>query len=156
MLYVHSDAIERMAIFDGLEDSVVTHIISLMKQQIFLPYQYVLGAGQSGYGAIFIITGEVQLSKLQGGEEVPLSVYGPGSFLSESSSSKGMAQALNSREIVARSITYVTTFRLSVEGLRIISETYPSLAQRLAVVFQFADGEEDMGMSSDQGGMCSS
>ena len=65
MLYVHSDAIERMAIFDGLEDSVVTHIISLMKQQIFLPYEYVLGAGQSGYGAIFIITGEVQLFKLQ-------------------------------------------------------------------------------------------
>ena len=55
-----------MAIFDGLDASVITHIISIMKQQIFLPFQYIIVAGQSGYGIIFIVTGEVQLFKLEG------------------------------------------------------------------------------------------
>ena len=125
------------------KDSIVTHIISLMKQQIFLPYQYIVVAGQSGYGAIFIITGEVQLFKIHGNEEVPLSVYGQGSFISESLNTLAKPKGTSSREIVARSITYCTTFRLSVEGLNIIRETYPSLAKRLEVVFQYAAPAED-------------
>ena len=162
MLFVHSDAIERMAIFDGLEASVVTHIISIMKQQIFLPYQYLIVAGQRGYGVIFIITGEVQLFRLHGTEEIPLSVYGQGSFISEAltgqvktdpssttnaqaetganpdGSSKPQLSSSKTREIIARSVTYCTTFRLSVEGLRIIHEMYPSLAKRLDIVFKMS------------------
>ena len=172
-----------MAIFDGLDASVITHIISIMKQQIFLPFQYIIVAGQSGYGIIFIVTGEVQLFKLEGIAEIPLKVYAQGSFISEAISnpqhrtpvspvaSNDFAKADLRRDpsvdasmvekkdsdmslkgqhtnasrtgrnlnIVARSITYCTTFRMSFEGLRIIHEMYPSVAKRLNVIFKNQD-----------------
>lgn len=162
-----------MAIFDGLDASVITHIISIMKQQIFLPFQYIIVAGQSGYGIIFIVTGEVQLFKLEGIEEIPLKVYSQGSFISETMhtpqkqdkspaspitsdsmrvndessgpnlcdrdsvvQSTGRIRAKEKVIIIARSISYCTTFRMSFEGLRIIHEMYPSVARRLNAIFK--------------------